>query len=82
MITEKIGKIKKFYYKYKDCLHIGNVKIFGVSSKKSIYDIVIKLIEAFFKKTRPIFGANYPFLVCRFWFGQSGFFNLADETRD
>ncbi|MGB9883277.1 MAG: LexA family protein, partial [Microgenomates group bacterium] len=43
---EKIKKIKKFYFKNKRLpSYTEMLKLFGLSSKKSIFDIVKKLIE-------------------------------------
>jgi len=85
MIGEKIEKIKKFYYKYKRLPSYSEMlKIFGLSSKKSIYDIVYKLIEAGFlkKQGKKLAPTTQFFSLPVLGLVKAGFPILADETRD
>ncbi len=85
MFTDKLEKIKKFYYKYKRLPSYSEMlKLFGLSSKKSIYDIVYKLIdEGFLKKQgRKLAPTTRFFSLPVLGLVKAGFPILADETRD
>lgn len=85
MLQEKLNLIKKYYFKHKRLPSYSEMlKIFGFSSKKSIRDIVYKLIEAgFLKKDGKKFSPTARFFSLPvLGLIKAGFPILADETRD
>jgi len=85
MISEKISQIKKFYYKHKRLPSYAEMlKIFGLSSKKSIYDIVYKLIDVGLlkKEGKKLAPTTKFFSLPVLGLVKAGFPILADETRD
>jgi len=85
MIEEKLNLIKKYYFKHKRLPSYSEMlTMFGFSSKKSIRDIVYKLIESgFLKKDGRKFSPTPKFFSLPvLGLIKAGFPILADETRD
>jgi len=85
MISKQIALLKKFYYKHKRLPSYSEMlKIFGFSSKKSIRDIVYKMIdEGFLKKEgKKLAPTSQFFSLPVLGLVKAGFPILADETKD
>jgi len=85
MLEQKLNQIKKFYFKYKRLPSYSEMlKLFGFSSKKSIRDVVYKLIDngLLKKQGTKLAPTNKFFSLPVLGLVKAGFPILADETRD
>lgn len=85
MLQNKLNQIKKFYYKNKRLPSYSEMlKLFGFSSKKSIRDIVYKLIDIGMlkKQGKKLAPTTQFFSLPVLGLVKAGFPILADETRD
>ncbi|GIW64627.1 MAG: LexA repressor [Patescibacteria group bacterium] len=84
-LEEKLNKIKKFYFKNKRLPSYSEMlKIFGLSSKKSIFDLVNKFIEKGFlqKKDGKLSPTSLFFSLPVLGVIKAGFPIMADEQRE
>lgn len=85
ILEEKLNKIKKFYFKNKRLPSYSEMlKMFGLSSKKSIYDLVKKFIEKGFlqKKDGKLSPTSLFFSLPVLGIVKAGFPIMADEQRE
>ena len=85
MLNQRLTQIKKFYYKHKRLPSYAEMlKIFKLSSKKSIFDIVHKLIEngLINKEGKKLAPTKEFFRLPVLGLVKAGYPILADETRD
>lgn len=84
-IKERLTKIKDFYFKNKRLPSYAEMlKLLNLSSKKSIYDLINKLVEAgFFKKQgKKIIPTSLFFSIPVLGIVKAGFPILADENKE
>lgn len=85
MIQQKLNQIKKFYYRYKRLPSYAEMlKLFNLSSKKSIHDIVYKLIDngLLKKQGKKLAPTTKFFSLPVLGTVKAGFPIMADEVRD
>jgi len=85
MLKDRLEKIKKFYFKNKRLpSYFEMLKLFDLSSKKSIYDLVNKLIKAGFlkKDDRKLSPTSLFFSLPVLGIVKAGFPILTDENKE
>ncbi len=85
MIQQKLNQIKKFYYRYKRLPSYSEMlRLFNLSSKKSIHDIIYKLIDngLLKKQGKKLAPTSKFFSLPVLGTVKAGFPIMADEVRD